>query len=199
MEATLRRQPAALSFAHSRRVIMSGPITEHSVSARSYEWINPDDFLLTPSGRLWTPERNKVAWEQAYALLRQVLSRAPIDAPPGHKHDLYLVCGLQGAGKSTWIRNNAARFAPCIFFDAALPRAIHRLPIITIARSAGAPVHAVWINAALKDALHRNSLRRDDEQVPEASIRSVAAQFEPPTVSEGFVDVLAVQNGDPPR
>jgi hypothetical protein len=159
-------------------------------------WINPDDFLLTPSGRLWTPERSEVAWEQAYALLTQVLSRVPTDAPPDHERDLYLVCGLQGAGKSTWIRNNAPRLAPCIFFDAALPRAVHRLPAITIARSVGATVHAVWINAPLEDALHRNSMRRDDERVPEASIRSVAAQFEPPTVSEGFIDVLAVQSGD---
>ena len=55
---------------------------------------------------------------------------------------------------------------------------------------------AVWISVPLEEALHRNSLRREDESVPEASIRSVAAQFEPPTVSEGFVDVLAVQNGE---
>jgi hypothetical protein len=166
------------------------------VPTLSYECINPDDFLLTPAGRLWTPERSKVAWERAYALLTQVLSRVPIDAPSVHKRDLYLVCGLQGAGKSTWIRNNGPRLAPCVFFDAALPRAIHRLPIITIARSEGATVHAVWINAPLEDALHRNSLRRKDERVPETSIRSVAAQFEPPTVAEGFVDVLAVENGD---
>ena len=163
----------------------------------SYEWINPDDFLLTPYGRLWTPERSKVAWEQAYAALTQVLSRDSIDAPPAHKRDLYLVCGLQGAGKSTWIRNNAPGLAPCIFFDAALPRAIHRLPVITIARAAGATVHAVWINASLEIALHRNSLRRDDERVPETSIRSVAAQFEPPTVAEGYIDVLSVQIGNP--
>jgi hypothetical protein len=169
---------------------------EHSVPTLSYEWINPDDFLLTPSGRLWTPERNKAAWEQSYTLLTRVLSGGPIDARPDRKRDLYLVCGLQGAGKSTWIRNNVSRLSPCVFFDAALPRAIHRLPIMTIARCAGATVHAVWISAPLEDVLHRNSLRRDDARVPEASIRSVAAQFEPPTVSEGFVDVLAVQNGN---
>ena len=168
-----------------------------SVPTPSYAWINPDDFLLTPSGRLWTPERSKVAWEQAYAALTQVLACDQGDAQPGHQRDLYLVCGLQGAGKSTWIRNNAQRLAPCIFFDAALPRAVHRLPIITIARPARATVHAVWINTSLEVALHRNSLRRDDERVSETSIRSVAAQFEPPTISEGYVDVLSVQNGDP--
>jgi hypothetical protein len=172
---------------------MSGPL----VPTPSYAWINPDDFLLTRSGRLWTPERSKAAWEQAYAALAQALARDRGDALPSHERELYLVCGLQGAGKSTWIRDNARRLAPCIFFDAALPRAIHRLPIITIARSAGTAVHAVWINVTLEVALQRNSLRPGDERVPEASIRSVAAQFEPPTVSEGYVDVLSLQNGDP--
>lgn len=175
---------------------MLEPTTEASLEALSYETINPDDFLLTPSGRLWIPERSKVAWEQAYAALVRTVSRVPADASSEFKRDLYLVCGIQGAGKSTWIRNTAAQLAPCIFFDAALPRVIHRLPIITIARFGGTPIHAVWINTSLEDALHRNSLRRDEERVPEASIRSVAAQFEPPTVSEGFVDVLCIQNSN---
>jgi hypothetical protein len=163
----------------------------------SYEWINPDDFLQTPSGRVWTPERNQVAWEQAYAQLTRAFSRIPTDAEPNGQRDLYLVCGLQGAGKSTWIRNNAPRLAPCIFFDAALPRAIHRLPVLEIARSAGATVHGVWIHAPLEVALRRNAQRRNDERVPETSIRSVAQQFEPPTVSEGFADILCVENDDP--
>lgn len=175
---------------------MSGPIAQDSAPTLDCEWIDPDNFLATPSGRLWTPERNKVAWEQAYASLIRVLSPVPTDVSSPHGRDLYMVCGLQGAGKSTWIRDSAPRLAPCVFFDAALPRAIHRLPIITIAHSAGAVVHAVWIHASLEVALRRNSLRRADERVPETSIRSLAAQFEPPTVSEGFVDVLCVQNDD---
>ena len=54
-----------------------------------------------------------------------------------------------------------------------------------------------WINVTLEVALYRNSLRPDYERVPETSIRSVAAQFEPPTVSEGYIDVFCVENGDP--
>jgi hypothetical protein len=160
------------------------------MSTLAYQWINPDDFLLTPTGRVWTPERNKAAWEQSYASLAEALSMRT-----DQSRDLYLVCGLQGSGKSTWIRHNAPRLAPCVFFDAALPRAVHRLPIITIARSAGVTVHAVWMNVSLETALSRNSLRPDDERIPDTSIRSVAAQFEAPAVSEGFMDVLIVQNG----
>lgn len=157
-------------------------------------WINPDDFLLTPTGRLWTPERNEVAWKQAYAALTSTLAQNSIEGPSVPTGDLYLVVGLQGAGKSTWIRNNAERLAPCVFFDAALPRAIHRRPLITIAQSAGTSIHAVWVDVELHVALYHNSLRPEDERVPESSIRSVDGLFEPPTASEGYADVLRVQS-----
>ena len=134
------------------------------------------------------------AWKQAYAALTFAVSRKVGDDSLASKGDLYLVCGLQGAGKSTWIRNNAERLAPCVFFDAALPRAIHRRPVVDIAQSAGTTVHAVWIDATLEVALYRNSLRTVDERVPESSIRSVAELFEPPTELEGYLDVLCVRS-----
>jgi hypothetical protein len=34
-------------------------------------------------------------------------------------------------------RADVLRLAPCIFFDAALTRGIHRLPLITIAQQVG--------------------------------------------------------------
>ena len=169
-------------------------MTQTPTPASNYVWVNPDDFLLTPAGRLWTPERNQEAWKQAYAALTSALSRKSGYDSPASKGDLYLVCGLQGAGKSTWIRNNAERLAPCVFFDAALPRAVHRRPVLDIAHSAGTAVHAVWIDATLEVALYRNSSRPEDERVPESSIRSVAELFEPPTELEGYVDVLRVRS-----
>jgi hypothetical protein len=175
---------------------MAGQTVNGATPILPYDCINPDDFLQTPSGRVWTPERNQVAWEHAFAQLTRAVSRAATDAANQRMRDLYLVCGLQGAGKSTWIRNNAPRLAPCIFFDAALPRATHRLPVLAIARGAGAKVHAIWIHAPLEVALRRNAQRRLDERVPEASIRSVAEQFEPPSVSEGFADILCVELRD---
>jgi hypothetical protein len=150
----------------------------------SWERVNPDDFLLTPAGRVWTPERNEIAWKKAYAKLTNVLE--------GGSRDLYLVCGLQGAGKSTWIEQNASSLAPCVFFDAALPRAIHRRPILTIADSAGAKARCVWVDTPFEIALLRNSKRPEDERVPEASIRSVAEQFEAPSTAEGFVELLHI-------
>lgn len=159
----------------------------------AHDWINPDDFLLTPAGRVWTPERNKAAWERAYASLQHALSGTPHDSAADKERDLYLVCGIQGAGKSTWIKNNAPRLAPCVFFDAALPKASHRLPILAIAHSAGTRAHAVWIDTPLEVCLQRNAERQIDERVPEAAIRSVAAHFEPPSPAEGFIEILHVE------
>jgi hypothetical protein len=48
------------------------------------------------------------------------------------------------------------------------------------------------MDTPLEIALKRNAERREDERVPESSIRSVAAQFEPPSVSEGFIEVVRV-------
>ena len=148
--------------------------------------INPDAFLETPSGRVWMPERSKDAWARCFRLLEGHLQRS---APTG-MHRLLIVCGLQGAGKSHWIRLNARRYAPCIVFDAALPGIRHRQPILELARRYGADVIAVWIDTPIDVALARNALRAADQRVPEESILNVAAMFQPPTLDEGVREIV---------
>lgn len=38
--------------------------------------INPDDFLETDTGRVWTPERSAQAWLQSYDALERALTDA---------------------------------------------------------------------------------------------------------------------------
>lgn len=150
-------------------------------------YFNPDDYLETPAGRVFTPERSAAAFEQAYSDLERALRTA---APAAH---LFVVVGLQGAGKTTWIHRNAAGLGEsAFFFDAALPRAVHRARAVAIARCAGVPVTAVWVRAPLEVALARNQLRRHDHRVPEFAIRSVHSIMERPSVSEGFGQVREV-------
>ncbi|MCJ2059341.1 ATP-binding protein [Methylobacterium sp. J-048] len=80
-----------------------------------------------------------------------------------------------------------------VYVDAALSGARHRAPIIAVARGYGVPVDAVWIRVPLAVALERNRQRRADRVVPDASIRSVARLFEPPTREEGFSAVRIVE------
>ncbi|KFG95079.1 kinase [Burkholderia paludis] len=150
--------------------------------------INPDTFLETPAGRVWTPERSKAAWSSSFTALEAALAGHG-EAPAR----LLVVCGVQGAGKSYWIDRHAHAHAPCICFDAALPGARHRKPIMDIARRYGAQVHAIWIDAPLHVAKARNARRPEDQRVPDASIDSVASLFEPPTLEEGFASVTRVE------
>lgn len=149
--------------------------------------INPDDFLETPEGRVWTPERNAEAWRRSYAALERAIKVSP--APKR----VVVVCGLQGAGKSTWIAAQPAS-PSMIYFDAALPCARHRAKIIGIARRLGATVEGVWIDTPLDVAIERNAVRSPDKMVPTPAIVAVAHQFENPMVEEGF-DRVSVYHG----
>lgn len=83
--------------------------------------INPDHYLETEQGRLFTPERSAAAWELAY----RDLDKALCASSPATK--LYVVVGVQAAGKSSWIQQNAVALGgDAVFFDAALPKAVHR-------------------------------------------------------------------------
>ena len=149
--------------------------------------INPDHFLEVDGKRIWTPQRNKLAWEKCFCVLEEKCRK--LDRKSGL---VLLVCGVQGAGKSSWIRNRAESFAPCICFDAALPKARHRRPVVEIVRRAGVPIKAVYIDVPIEVALFRNMARPKDERVAEAAIRSVFSQFEAPTRAEGSEDILRI-------
>src|SRR5262245_30291896 len=82
-------------------------------------YVNPDNFLGTP--RIFTEERNREAWRACKDLVEKTLSER------GEPHNFYLVCGVQGSGKTRWVRKNSASFVePAIVFDAALSRARDR-------------------------------------------------------------------------
>jgi predicted kinase len=154
---------------------------------RSPRHINPDHYLETETGRVFTPERSDGAWQRAYSALSVALSNAHA------RTELYVVVGVQGAGKSTWIASNINRLSVhAIFFDAALPAKLHRERVVAHALQCDVPAIAVWVNVPLEVALARNRERADDEQVPEAAVRSVFAMLERPTTEEGFARVIEV-------
>jgi predicted kinase len=149
--------------------------------------INPDHFLDRHEGRVVSPELGTAAREQAYAELARQL------AAVGTQGRLYLVCGLQGAGKSTWVRRHAPTLGEhAVFFDAALPSLRHRSRALALAAATRTPVVAVWVNVPFDVALRRNAARPPHERVPEPIIQHVLEQLVPPSLDEGFVDVIEV-------
>ena len=169
----------------------SWPLTGYrwsSAPAVDTRVFNPDDYLETLGGRVFSQSRNADAWRLVMLALEAALSRA------GPKATLTLVVGIQGAGKSSWIEmhRTAGENNHCLYFDAALPRRKHREPVLELAAHHGVLVTAVWLRTSLAQALTRNALRRSDHQVPQASIEAVATAFEPPCRSEGFVEIVVV-------
>jgi hypothetical protein len=148
---------------------------------------NPDDYLQTAEGRVYTEERNAAAWEQMYADLESLLTTA------GQQTCLFMVMGVQGGGKTTWIRSNyEALGLSAVFMDAAVPARRHRARAVALARRCGVRTVAVWINTPLSQALAQNAQRPDDEVVPESAVRSVFGLLEAPGPDEGFDEVIVV-------
>ncbi|WP_296259569.1 MULTISPECIES: GNAT family N-acetyltransferase [unclassified Pseudomonas] len=150
--------------------------------------INPDDYLETEFGREFTPERDRQAWELAYACLNEALSKARRGT------HVYLVMGVQGAGKSRWVAENLGRLGHrAVVFDAALPARRHRERLLAIARRHGMPVIALFLKAPLGLALLRNARRSADKRVPEQALKNVYGLIEPPTQEEGFIWVQTIE------
>lgn len=150
---------------------------------------NPDDYLWTPAGRVYTPERNAVAWERLYADLEATFSTVS----PGMR--FFVVMGVQGGGKTTWIRTNYDVLGPqAVFMDAAVPARRHRARAVGLARRFRVSAVAVWIDTPLELALAQNGARPADEVVPELAIRSVFGLLEAPTKDEGFDEVIVVRS-----
>ncbi|MDP9408221.1 MAG: ATP-binding protein [Actinomycetota bacterium] len=129
--------------------------------------------------------------------------------------------GLQASGKSTWVRQHVAATHQVVskdhwpnarrrearqrrtvaglladgrpvVVDNTNPSHEERAPLIALAREAGVPVRAVWLDVPLPTCLERNEGREGRARVPIVGLLSTRKRFVPPTVSEGFdrVDVV---------
>ncbi|GLK57865.1 MULTISPECIES: AAA family ATPase [Azotobacter] len=148
--------------------------------------INPDNFLETANGRLFTYERNNEAWKCSYRAFHQALAHADSDT------EIYVLVGAQGSGKSTWAARLDSDRANVIIFDALLVKYRERIPILAAAESKRLKTIAVWFRTPLEVCLARNAARAADELVPEQAVRNVYVAIEPPTRAEGFERVIQV-------
>jgi predicted kinase len=112
----------------------------------------------------------------------------------GSMGTLYLIFGLQGGGKSTWVNENAARLGiNSLFLDGPLPSRRHRKRAIGLAGEVDCKNVAVWINTPLEVALERNSKRIGLARIKEEAIRHVLENHESPSIEEGFAEVIEVR------
>jgi predicted kinase len=129
--------------------------------------------------------------------------------------------GLPGAGKSTWVAGHLAATHTVVSKDhwprarhrearqhrvvAALlaegvsvvvdntsPSAAERAPLVALARAAGMPVRAVFLDVPVEVCRARNDARTGAARVPLVGLYAAAGRLDPPDPVEGFdrVDVL---------
>ena len=149
--------------------------------------VSPDHFLNLEEADVVTKEQVAAAWELAYGELRQKLFAA------GERATLFVVFGLQGAGKSTWVAHNALLMgSSAVFLDGPLPSRRHRSRALGIASEVGCKAVAVWVNTPLNLARSRNSTRRGLACIREEAILHVFEHLEPPSLEEGFAEIVEV-------
>ena len=149
--------------------------------------IDPDQFLDLTGAVAVGRDDVRAAWDSAYALAEQRLNEL------GPNSDFYLVFGLQGAGKSTWVAEQS-RLRPrnATYLSGPLPSRKHRERAVAMAKRAGCRSIGVWINESFAVALERNSHRSGLARIKEEAIRHVYENLEPPSLEEGFHEVIVV-------
>ncbi|HEX3139322.1 MAG TPA: AAA family ATPase, partial [Rhizobacter sp.] len=150
--------------------------------------INPDHFLHLESAEVVTREDVANAWEASYKLLAEQLALL------GKTGKLYLVFGLQGGGKSTWVAENATRLSSdSVILVGPLPSRRHRKRALAIAQEAGCKAIAVWVNTPLETALKQNAMRRGLARIKDEAVLHVHENLEPPSHEEGFAEIIEVK------
>ena len=147
--------------------------------------ISPDHFLDLENVTAVSREQGVAAWDRAYEQLAARLSG------DGRGGTVYVLLGLQGGGKSTWIRDNAPLYpASATFFEGPLPSIKCRLRALSICKAAGCSAVAVWINTPFAIALQRNARRKGLARTKDEALTHVRDRLEAPSMEEGFAQVI---------
>jgi predicted kinase len=132
-----------------------------------------------------------------------------------------ILCGIQGAGKSSFYRERFFRTHVRINLDMLRTRHREKLLLracldgkqafvvdntnatrkdreryLVPAREHGFRIVGYWFDVPLADALRRNQARPEDERVPAGAIAATSRRLEPLRLDEGFEHLYRVRLGE---
>lgn len=140
----------------------------------------------------------------------------------GGAAECVIMVGLPGAGKSTYARrrypayeyvskdacppsarNKQARQDAAlraalaggrsVVVDNTHPTPVERATVIAVARAFGARVIGIYVDATPRQAVARNEQRSGRGKVPKVAIFTCAKRLVPPTIDEGFDELVTVR------
>jgi predicted kinase len=144
--------------------------------------LSNDHLMFDAEGKyIWTPFRCTVAHQWNVQTARGLLPRF---------REMVLLCGLPGAGKSTWL--SKFQDPEVLYVDNTFATKDARQAYIALAQRAGKPIKLVWLQTPMEVCLARNALRTPDRQVPQEAYEKMQAALTecPPSIEEGFQDVI---------
>lgn len=148
--------------------------------------INPDHYLETAQGRVFTDKLNIQAWQKCFDDLKHTIQISK------NIRLLYLLIGAQASGKSTWAKLKNIEEPENIIFDAILVKRVERQKIIQMLKGAHVDLVAVVFNTPLAVCLQRNAQRSKDTRVNEIALKNVYTAMELPTFDEGFIQIITI-------
>ncbi|NHB57659.1 ATP-binding protein [Acinetobacter sp. 194] len=151
--------------------------------------INPDHYLETEHGRVFTDKGNQLAWERCFIDLQEGLERN------ANIQRVYLLIGAQASGKSTWAKEKNSLEPENIIFDAILVKKQERKRMIDLVQNKNIDVIAIVFNTPLALCLKRNETRALDTRVDESALRNVFNAIEMPSLDEGFREIIVYDAG----
>ena len=144
------------------------------------------DQQLYENGRYyWAPQRAVAAWSRCLQDLTRALAS-------GKYRLLMLLIGIPGSGKSTYANGHDRE--DVIIFDGTFVDATRRARVTAVARAAGVPVIAVWLDTDFETCVERNQQRPADRRVPVESMNGMLSRLtsSSPQMEEGFEKIYRI-------
>lgn len=144
--------------------------------------VSPDQFLVKLG---FHPTRDEVAeaWRNAHRTFSRLIRSDAVTCAG-------IVCGIPGAGKSTWARSHDRE--DVVMFDAVFSHVAQRRSMARKVISANREAIAVYVGADVQSAARRVGMRAMSRRVPIGKMQAAAARFarSPLSADEGWSHVV---------